>query len=95
VTPANASPDEVARALAHRFRAARDDEWDNDRCDVEATGFLAEMRQRGWSLNPDVDWRRLPVVNTASPETKAAALAEARAALRNVNRPIESSGGTE
>ena len=95
MTPPKALPSDVTRALTFRLRAARDEAWDDDRCQVEAEGFFAELRARGWQMNPDVDWRRLPPVSPASPETKAAALAEARAALRNANRPTETSGGTE
>jgi hypothetical protein len=75
-----AKPGDVVRALAYRFRKAVEDDWDTDRCDVEASAFLAELRQRGWSHNPDAD-HRAPRP-TADPEVKARALAEARAALR-------------
>jgi hypothetical protein len=82
MNPAPASPGDVTKALEHRLRTARDEAWDDDRCHIEATGFLGEMRARGWVLNPDVDWRRLPPVSTAHPEVRASALEQIRSAIR-------------
>ena len=82
MNPQPATHRDAVRALAHRFRTAVTDAWDDDRCEVEAAAFIAELRQRGWSLNVDVDWRRLPPVSTATPEVRAQAMTEIREALR-------------
>lgn len=91
-----ASPGDVSRALAHRLRTARDDEWDDDRCQVEADSFFAELRHRGWSQDLNADWRALPPEPRPMSDQAFAALAEARRALRTArHQTTTTAGGTE
>lgn len=82
----NASPADVVKALAHRFRTAVAGAWDDDRCQVESASFFAELRHRGWERNPDADWRNIPPVPRPLSDEAHAALVDARRALRAATR---------
>lgn len=74
--------DSAAETLALRLRDAAVEAWDLDRCALEARGFIAELRHRGWSANPDSDWRPRTHRPAADPGHVATVASEARAAIR-------------
>ena len=86
----NASSTDVVKALAYRFQSAVTEEWDDDRCEVEASAFFAELRHRGWERNPDADFRIVPR-RRANDDHIAAEAAAARAAIRAA-RPTDTEG---
>jgi hypothetical protein len=87
VSRPKATRGDVAKALAYRLRAARDESWDDDRCHFEASAFIGEMRARGWEINPDAAWRPPVPPPPATPEVREAALQSAREAIRNATPP--------
>lgn len=91
MTTPSATAIDVTKELARRLRLAVTDGWDTDRCELEATSFFAELRQRGWHDNPDADWRRTPRTASTPGETARAALTEARTAIRNAQTQTQES----
>lgn len=75
--------EQAIQALTCRIRTAVEESWDNDRCEIEARAFFAELRQRGWAyLVEAADWRHRARRRFADPAVVAAKAAEAREAIR-------------
>lgn len=81
-SPSNPTADATA-ALAHRLRMAAQTAWDGDRCDTEATLYVTELTNRGWTP-PPTEPRHRPT--PADPSKARQAAEQARAAIR-ANRP--------
>jgi hypothetical protein len=78
-----AAAEQAASALAARLHRAVAEDWDTDRCTVEARSYVAEMRNRGWVWEPAASgWNHRPRKPIADPDVIASSIQEMRQAVR-------------